>query len=88
MQYMRRSADFKAPLILQRGYKKLAKDGINIFNAFLLTAASLLFNPLIYSFSNANKNIEVLGEAAKYIYIVCGPNIIPIPLLIYIIVGV
>jgi hypothetical protein len=73
-------ADFKAPL--------LVKDGVNIFNAFLLTAAGLPFNPLIYSFGNANKNIEVLGEAAKYIYMVCGPNITPIPLLIYIIVSV
>ena len=59
-----------------------------IFNAFLLTTTSLLFNPLIYSFSNANKNIEVLGEAAKYIYIVCYPNVIPIPLLMYIIVSI
>ena len=85
---MRRLVDFKAPLLLQRGYKKLIKDGVNIFNAFLLTAAGLLFNPLIYSFSNANKNIEVLGKAAKYIYIVWYPNIIPIPLLIYIIVSI
>jgi hypothetical protein len=81
-------ADFKASLILQRGYKKLAKDSVNTFNAFLLTAVSLLFNPLIYSFGNINKNIEVLGEAAKYIYIVYYPNIIPIPLLIYIIVSI
>ena len=88
IRYTQRLVDFKAPSLLQRGYKKLAKDGINIFNAFLLTAASLLFNPLIYSFSNTNKNIEVLGEATKYIYIVCCPNIIPIPLLIYIIVSV
>ena len=88
VQYSRRLADFKAPLLLQRGYKKLIKNSVNIFNAFLLTAASLLFNPLIYSFSNADKNIEVLGEAAKYIYIVCYPNIIPIPLLIYIIVSI
>ena len=88
MQYTRRSADFKAPSLLQRGYKKLAKDGVNIFNAFLLTAAGLLFNPLIYSFSNADKNIEILGEAAKYIHMVCCPNIIPIPLLIYIIVSI
>ena len=80
--------DFKAPLLLQHGYKKLIKDGVNIFNAFLLTAASLLFNPLIYSFSNANKNIEVLGEAAKYIYIVCYPNVTLIPLLMCIIVSV
>ena len=85
---MRHLVDFKAPLLLQRGYKKLVKDGVNIFNAFLLTAASLLFNPLIYSFSNTNKNIEVLGEAAKYIYIVYYPNITPIPLLIYIIVSI
>ena len=85
---MWRSADFKAPSLLQYRYKKLAKDGINTFNAFLLTAAGLLFNPLIYSFSNTNKNIEVLGEAAEYIYIVYYPNIIPIPLLIYIIVGI
>ena len=64
------------------------EDGINIFNAFLLTAASLPFNPLICSFGNADKNIEVLEEAVKYIYIVCYFNIIPIPLLICIIVGV
>jgi hypothetical protein len=61
---------------------------VNIFNAFLLIAAGLLFDPLIYSFGNANKNIEVLGEAAKYIYIVYCPNITPIPLLMYIIVSV
>ena len=59
MRYMWRLADFKTPLILQRRYKKLAKDGVNTFNAFLLTAAGLLFNPLIYSFDNTNKNIEV-----------------------------
>ena len=88
VRYTRRSADFEALLILQRGYKKLIKDDVNIFNAFLLTAAGLLFNPLTYSFSNTNKNIEVLGEAAKYIYIVYCPNIIPIPLLICIIVGI
>jgi len=88
MQYTRRLADFKAPLLLQRRYKKLVKDGVNIFNAFLLTAASLLFNPLIYSFSNTNKNIEVLREAAEYIYMVCCPNITPIPLLMYIIVSI
>jgi hypothetical protein len=88
MRYTRHLVDFKAPSLLQRGYKKLAKDGINTFNVFLLTTAGLLFNPLIYSFSNTNKNIEVLGEAAKYIYIVCYPNITPIPLLIYIIVGI
>ena len=88
VRYTRRLVDFKAPLLLQRGYKKLAKDGINIFNAFLLTVAGLPFNPLIYSFGDANKNIEVLEEAAKYIYIVYCPNITPIPLLIYIIVSV
>ena len=87
VQYMQRLADFKAPLLLQYRYKKLIKDSVNIFNAFLLTIASLLFNLLIYSFSNAYKNIEVLGEATKYIYIVYCPNIIPIPLLIYIIVS-
>ena len=64
------------------------KGGINIFNAFLLTAAGLPFDPLTCSFSNANKNIEVPGEAAKYIHIVCCPNITPIPLLMCIIVGV
>ena len=36
----------------------------------------------------ADKNIEVLKEAAKYIYIVCCPNITPIPLLICIIVSI
>ena len=50
--------------------------------------AGLLFNPLIYSFSNANKNIKVLKEAAEYIYIVYCPNVIPIPLLMYIIVSI
>ncbi len=85
---MRHLADFEAPSLLQRGYKKLTKDGINIFNAFLLTAASLPFNPLIYSFSNADKNIKVLGEAAKYIHMVCCLNVIPIPLLMCIIVGI
>ena len=80
--------DFKAPLLLQREYKKLTKDGVNIFNAFLLTAAGLPFNPLICSFSNANENIEVLGEAAEYIHIVCCPNVIPIPLLMCIIVSI
>ena len=85
MQYL---VDFKTPLLLQHRYKKLAKDSINIFNTFLLTAAGLLFNPLICSFSNADKNIEVLGEAIEYIYIVYYPNITPIPLLIYIIVGI
>jgi hypothetical protein len=64
------------------------KDGVNTFNAFLLTAAGLLFNPLTYSFSNTDENIKILGEATKYIYIVYCPNITPIPLLIYIIVGV
>ena len=64
------------------------KDGVNIFNAFLLTIASLPFNPLIYSFSNADKNIEVPGEAAEYIYIVYCLNITPIPLLMCIIVSV
>ena len=88
IQYTRRLADFKALLLLQRGYKKLTKDGVNIFNAFLLTAAGLPFNPLIYSFSNTNENIEVLGDAAEYIYIVYCPNITPIPLLICIIVGI
>ena len=88
IQYIQHLADFKALSLLQRGYEKLIKNSINIFNAFLLTAAGLLFNPLIYSFGNANKNIEVLGEAAKYIYIVYYPNITPIPLLIYIIVGI
>ena len=80
--------DFKIFLLLQHRYKKLTKDSINIFNTFLLTAASLPFNPLICSFSNANKNIKVLGETAKYIYIVYYPNITPIPLLIYIIISV
>ena len=55
---------------------------------FSLTTASLPFDPLIYGFSNTNKNIEVLGETTKYIYIICCPNIIPIPLLIYIIVSI
>ena len=81
-------ADFEAPSLLQRGYKKLIKDGINIFNAFLLTVAGLPFNPLICSFSNANKNIEVLRKATKYIYIVYCPNITPIPLLMCIIVSI
>ena len=53
-----------------------------------MTAAGLLFNPLIYSFGDANKNIEVLGEATKYIYIVYCPNITPIPLLMCIIVSI
>ena len=81
IQYTRRSADFEAPSLLQRGYKKLIKDGVNTFNAFLLTIAGLPFNPLIYSFNDANKNIEVLREAAKYIHIVYCPNVTPLPLL-------
>jgi len=85
---MRHLADFKAPLLLQRGYEKLAKDGINTFNAFLLTAASLSFDPLTCSFSDADENIEVLGETAEYIYIVCCPNVTPIPLLMCIIVSI
>ena len=88
MQYTQYLADFKAPSLLQCRYEKLIKDSVNIFNTFLLTIAGLPFDPLICSFSNANKNIEVLGEAAKYIYIVCCPNIIPMPLLIYIIVSI
>ena len=64
------------------------KDGVNIFNAFLLTAAGLLFNSLICSFGDTNNNIKVLGEASEYIYIVYYLNIIPIPPLIYIIVSV
>ena len=75
-------------MLLQRRYKKLAKDGINIFNAFLLTAAGLPFNPLICSFNNANKNIKVLEKVAEYIYIVYYPNIAPILLLMCIIVGI
>ena len=81
-------ADFKASSLLQREYEKLAKDNVNIFNAFLLTTASLPFNPLIYSFGDANKNIKVFKKAIEYIYIVYYPNIIPIPLSIYIIVGI
>ena len=50
--------------------------------------AGLPFNPLIYSFSNADENIEVLEETVEYIYIIYCFNITPIPLLIYIIVGV
>ena len=80
--------DFKAPSLLQRGYEKLVKDNVNIFNAFLLTIAGLPFDPFICSFGDANKNIEVLGEAAKYIYMVCCLNIIPILLLMCIIVGI
>ena len=80
--------DFKAPSFLQHGYKKLIKDSINTFNAFLLIIASLPFNPLIYSFSNANKNIDILKKTTEYIYIVYCPNITPIPLLMCIIVGI
>ena len=69
-------------------YNKIMKDSINIFNAFLLTIIGLLFNPLIYSVSNINKNIEALKKAARYIYIVNYFNIILIPLLIYIIISV
>ncbi len=64
------------------------KDSINTFNAFLLTTASLLFDPLICSFSDADENIEILGEAAEYIHIVYCPNDTPIPLLMYIIVSI
>ena len=88
MQYIQYLADFKTPLLLQYGYEKLIKDGVNIFNAFLLTVAGLPFNPLIYSFGDANKNIKILKETIKYIYIVYYPNIISIPLLIYIIVSI
>ena len=88
MRYTQRLADFEAPSLLQRRYEKLAKDGVNTFNAFLLTVAGLPFDPLICSFGDADENIEVLGEAAEYIYMVCCPNVTPIPLLIYIIVGV
>ena len=88
MQYIQHLGDFKALSLLQHEYKKLVKNGIKIFNAFLLTIASLLFDPLIYSFSNTNKNIDALGEAVKYIYIVYYPNITLIPLLMYIIVGI
>ena len=88
IQYIQYLADFKAPSLLQYRYEKLTKDSINIFNAFLLTIAGLPFNPLIYSFSNADENIEVLKEAAEYIYIVYYPNITPIPLLMCIIVGI
>ena len=85
MQYL---ADFKALLLLQYRYKKLTKNSINIFNTFLLTIAGLPFNPLIYSFSDANKNIKVLKKATEYIYMVYYFNITPIPLLMYIIVGI
>ena len=88
MQYIQYLADFKALSLLQYRYKKLAKDSINTFNTFLLTIASLPFNPLTCSFSDTNKNIKILGEAAKYIYIVYCFNITPIPLLICIIVGI
>ena len=88
MQYIQHLGDFKALSLLQHEYKKLVKNGIKIFNAFLLTIASLLFDPLIYSFSNADENIDILKEAAKYIYIVYYPNVIPIPLLMCIIVGI
>ena len=64
------------------------KDGVNIFNAFLLTVAGLPFDPLIYSFSDTDENIKVLGETAEYIYIVYCPNVTPIPLLMYIIVNI
>ena len=75
-------------MLLQYGYEKLVKDNINIFNTFLLTIAGLPFNPLIYSFGDANKNIKVLKKATEYIYMVYYPNIIPIPLLMYIIVSI
>jgi len=88
MWYTWRLIDFKTPLFLWRGYKKLTKDGVNIFNTFLLTAANLLFNPFIYNFSNINKNIKVLKEVAKYIHIVYYPNVILIPLLICIIISI
>ena len=88
VRYTRRSTDFEAPSLLQRGYEKLAKDGINTFNAFLLTAAGLPFNPLTCSFGDADENIEVLGEAAEYIHMVCCPDVTPIPLLMCIIVGI
>ena len=88
MQYIQCLVDFKAPSLLQRGYEKLAKDGVKIFNAFLLITASLPFDPLICSFSNANKNINILGEAAEYIYIVYCPNVTPIPLLMCIIINI
>ena len=88
MQYTQHLADFEAPSLLQRKYEKLTKDSINTFNAFLLTATSLPFNPFIYSFSNTDENIKILREAAKYIHIVYCPNITPIPLLMYIIVSI
>ena len=88
MRYTQRLADFKALSLLQRGYKKLVKDGINIFNTFLLTVAGLPFNPLICSFGDANKNIEALKEATEYIYMVYCPNVTLIPLLMCIIVGI
>jgi len=80
--------DFEALLLLQHKYKKLIKDSVNTFNAFLLTAAGLPFNPFTYSFGNTNENIKILGETAEYIYIVYCPNVIPIPLLMYIIISI
>ena len=80
--------DFKALLLLQYRYKKLVKDSINIFNAFLLTITGLPFNLLICSFGDADKNIKVLEKAIKYIYIVYCLNITPIPLLMCIIVSI
>ena len=88
MQYIQHLLDFKTFQFLQYGYKKLIKDDINTFNSFLLTAAGLLFNSFICSFGNVNKNIKVLGEAAEYIYIIYYFNVIFIPLLICIIVGI
>ena len=88
MRYTWHLVDFKAFSLLQCGYKKFVKDSVNTFNAFLLTTAGLLFNPFIYSFNDINKNIKVLKEAAEYIYIVYCPNVIPIPLLIYIIINI
>jgi len=75
-------------LLLQCGYKKLVKNSINTFNAFLLTVTSLPFNPLTCSFGDTEKNIEVLKETAEYIYIVCYFNVTPIPLLMCITVGI
>ncbi len=88
IQYTQHSTDFKAPLLLQCKYKKFIKNNINTFNAFLLTMANLPFDPLIYSFSDANKNIKVLGEAAEYIHMVYYPNVTPIPLLMCIIISI
>ena len=88
VQYTWRLINFKAFLFLQYKYKKLVKDGVNIFSTFLLAAASLLFNPFIYNFSNIDKkNIKILKEATEYIYIIYCLNITPIPLLIYIIIN-